>query len=74
MRRFLLFLYDGYGVGGGWLNFENDYNNIEEARERAEKSLWTDYHIVDWKKREIIEEGFVSTLRRNESSYNLMVE
>jgi len=65
MKKYLLFLFDGYGVGGGWQDFGDDYGSIEEAREVAKKSLWTDYHIVDWQKREIIEQGFVSTLYKD---------
>ena len=65
MKKFILFLFDGYGVGGGWQDFKNDYNSIKKAREAAKKSLWTDYHIVDWQKQEIIEQGFVSTLRKD---------
>lgn len=63
MKKFLLFLYEVDGVGGGWLDFENDFDTIEEARARAKKSMMPDYNIVDWEKRKIVEQGYCYILR-----------
>lgn len=62
MKKFLLFLYDGDGTGGGWQDFDNDFDTIEEARERARISIMPDYNIVDWEKRKIVEQGYCNIL------------
>ena len=50
MKRYLLFAGYKYYPGGGWKDFENDYDTIEEAENAGEeftKENYTWYQIID---------------------------
>ena len=54
MRNFLLFAGDRYYPRGGFEDFEDSFNSLEEAKDYAIKRARGWFHVYDLEKREIV--------------------
>ena len=57
MKRYLLFCYDRYDRGGGWLDFVDSFNSVEEAMAARQLEC---YQVVDSMSGTLEVEGEVS--------------
>lgn len=57
MKRFLLFVGSNYHPEGGWDDFFDDFDTIEEAENTAFNFGFEWYHIVDSTTKKKIDEG-----------------
>lgn len=59
MKRYLLFVCPIYYPGGGWKDFDGDYDTIDGARASAlaKEPDYCKWHIVDTDTGVIIEDG-----------------
>lgn len=62
MKRFLLFTFDEYYPSGGWADFVDSFETIEEARTRATTRQRDEYQIVDGAHGTVIESSPGSTV------------
>lgn len=56
MKRFLLFAGDMYYPGGGWSDFMEDFDSLEEARNGGRQTSDDWYQIVDTETMKEVEE------------------
>jgi hypothetical protein len=47
MQRYLLFCFDYYYPSGGFNDFNDDFNNIEDAKKGALESGYDHFQIID---------------------------
>ena len=47
MKRYLVFTYPGYYPGGGWSDFIDDFDSIEDAFVCADKSSHENKEVID---------------------------
>lgn len=64
MKRYLLFVMAGYYPSGGWGDFVDDYDTLEEARVRASNAGLDYYQIVDSECKDEIEFGTPQELKK----------
>ena len=47
MKRYLVFTYPCYYPGGGWTDFVDDFDSIEDAIACANKSRYENKEVID---------------------------
>lgn len=55
MKRFLAFGGDSYYPSGGWRDFEDDFDDLEQAIQSVIHEDW--FHVVDLETRTFVVEG-----------------
>ncbi len=60
MKRYAVFMYDNYYPSGGWHDFVEAFDSIEEAKKHAVNIVkdydFVDFHIVDLNEMKIIKQ------------------
>ena len=57
MKRYLLFVFEGYEAGGGWYDFEGSFDSEHDALHANLIAVMHYWHIVDSTTGAIIAEG-----------------